>query len=270
MLPFMWKSTALTRSNKQLPNVHIHDTIASHMPPGFDGEIEPVIADDVPFSHFGAVTSAVMKQTGKPDFLYTVFDHWDPTNHEWNERYDSRYDRLRAWVDQNPAPWLRVVPTTVIHHPDDLAAYLEKCLAEGYEGVCTRLPAGHYKKGRSTLREQGLMKIKIFEDSEATIVDINELYVNRNEAKQNETGYQIRSTHQENMVPAGTLGSFTVKDKTGATFNIGTGFTLGDRDALWEKRNTLLGATVKYKHQPYGRKNAPRLPVFLGIRDEKD
>lgn len=64
----------------------------------------------------------------------------------------------------------------------ELAAYKEKCLSEGYEGVMVRDPAGPYKCGRSTVREGWLLKIKRFEDGEAEVLETYEGMSNYNEA----------------------------------------------------------------------------------------
>lgn len=64
----------------------------------------------------------------------------------------------------------------------ELAAYKEKCLSEGYEGVMVRDPAGPYKCGRSTEREGWLLKIKRFEDAEAEVLETYEGMSNYNEA----------------------------------------------------------------------------------------
>jgi DNA ligase-1 len=53
-------------------------------------------------------------------------------------------------------------------------------------------------------------------------------------------------------------------------FDLGTGFTSGQRRDLWVGRGKLKGKLVKYKFQPTGVKDKPRFPVFIGFRDARD
>ena len=53
-------------------------------------------------------------------------------------------------------------------------------------------------------------------------------------------------------------------------FTCGSGLTDAQRADFWARRDELLGQKVKYKHLPHGAKDAPRHPVFLGIRASED
>ena len=58
--------------------------------------------------------------------------------------------------------------------------------------------------------------------------------------------------------------------KTYTEFKIGTGFKADLRQWIWDHRDLYKGRVVKYKSQPHGSKDRPRLPVFLGFRDAID
>ena len=128
-----------------------------------------------------------------------------------------------------------------------------------------RDPNGKYKHGRSTANEGTLLKIKAFEDDEATIIGTVELMRNRNEARTNALGHTERSSHAENKEPAGILGTLRVKwrDKE---FELGTGFTQADREQMWRDREQLVGKLVTFKYQQVSHLGVPRFPVYLGIR----
>lgn len=152
---------------------------------------------------------------------------------------------------------------------EHLESYEECCTKHGYEGVMLRAPEGPYKQGRSTAKEGYLLKLKRFEDAEATIVGFEERMHNANEATKDERGYTKRSSHQENKVGTGTLGALIVRGVTafeGIEFNIGTGFDDEQRQDFWANREAMLGETVKFKFFEVGVKDAPRHPVFLGFR----
>ena len=86
----------------------------------------------------------------------------------------------------------------------------------------------------------------------------------------NELGYQERSSSKDGLVGMNTLGALCCVTKEGIAFNIGTGYDASTRKKMWDNREALIGKLAKYKHFPIGAKDAPRLPVFLGIRYEDD
>ena len=81
-----------------------------------------------------------------------------------------RLDALKTCV--KGIPNVRVVPQVLVHNEEELRAFEEKCLAEGYEGAMVRSLEGPYKCGRSTVKEGYLLKVKRFEDGEAEILEV--------------------------------------------------------------------------------------------------
>jgi DNA ligase-1 len=156
---------------------------------------------------------------------------------------------------------------------EELQAYEERCLADGYEGVMIRTPGSPYKCGRSTEREGYLLKIKRFEDAEAVVLDTYEGMSNLNPAEKDAFGRTKRSLAQAGMIGRGELGGFIVRHlSTGVEFRLGYNHVVGgiDRVTLWQTRETLIGRVVKFSHQPSGAKDAPRFPKFLGFREAWD
>ena len=137
-----------------------------------------------------------------------------------------------------------------------------------------RDPAGLYKFGRSTLKEQGLMKLKRFFDAEARILAFEEQMQNDNESIVNALGNKERSTKKAGMRGKGTLGAIKVVGTSGTfanvEFHIGSGFNDELRDEIWKAQDKFLGQIVKFKYFELGSKDAPRFPVFLGFRDARD
>ena len=126
---------------------------------------------------------------------------------------------------------------------------------------------------RSTEREGWLLKIKRFEDAEAVVLEPYEGMTNQNEAERDAFGRTKRSMAQAGMVGRGELGGFIVRTlDTGVEFRLGYNHVLGgiDRMSLWLRKETLVGKTVKYRHQPSGAKDAPRFPKFVGFREAWD
>lgn len=146
----------------------------------------------------------------------------------------------------------------------------EHYLGLGYEGVMLRNPQSLYKHGRATEKSQDLLKVKRFVDAEAEIIGYEELLHNNNEPTTNELGYTERSSNKENLVGANTLGALICKTTEGIVFKIGTGYDAALRQKLWNERESLIGKLVKYKYFAVGVKEAPRFPVFIGIRYKED
>jgi len=226
---------------------------------GLDGEL--IYGDPCDKLCFNKTTSAVMTRNAPPDFIrFYVFDRIDLTG---TKTFSSRIQEIPRELPH----CVEVLQQTMLLNSLQLVEFEEATVAQGYEGVILRHPAGKYKQGRSTFNEHGLLKVKRFKDAEATVVGFEELMHNDNEAKLDERGYSKRSSHKENKVPMGTLGSLQVKWKN-VVFNIGSGFTQEWRDRIWKNQKNYLGKLVKFKYLEVGLLNAPRHPVFLGFRQD--
>lgn len=256
----------VSRSFKPIPNHHIRETLASILPDNVDGEI---MAGDT----FQAVTSSVMSREGEPSFTYWMFD-FVPDGDVDMPYYKRMMAMIEWWDGQNDdvKDVVTLVPGQVIHSYGMLMEFEERVLKEGYEGVMTRAPKGPYKCGRSTTRQEWLLKLKRFVDDEAVVIGFEEMMHNENELGVDELGYAKRSTSKDGKVPAGTLGKFKVKHETFPDFNIGTGQGLTQelRQQIWDNRGEYMGKVVKFKYQDIGVKDAPRCPIWLGFRDPKD
>lgn len=258
---------ALTRSLKPVPNRWVRTLLENKLLEGMDGEL--VNARDP--MNFQATTSAVMSHDGEPAFIFYVFDHVD-------HNFDHFAFRLQVALHnvcearQAGLNFVCLVPHVTISTPEELLVYETQCLAQGYEGVMLRSAEGSYKRGRSTLKEGGLVKLKRFTDDEAVIVGFEERMHNTNEATTNELGRTQRSSAIAGKVGRGDLGAFVCKTKTGVEFTCGSGLTDAQRSDFWKlnTRMNLLGRMIKFKHLEHGAKDAPRHPVFIGLRYADD
>ena len=263
---------AVSRSFKAIPNDYIRQTIELALNSyQFDGEII------IPDRNFNDLSGDVRRKDGRPtNFQYHVFDYVQRVSDQWadplRETYNSRMVKLEAL--QNLPPFVvKVLPVTIASE-EALQRYEEEVIGLGYEGAMVRSPNSPYKCGRSSENEGYLLKIKRFDDSEAVIVGYEELMHNDNVATRDAFGRTERSSHQENLRPAGVLGKLVCQYRNAAgnmvEFGIGTGFDAKTRAELWVKRDKLKNKIVKFKHQPSGADEKPRFPVFLGFRDEWD
>lgn len=252
-------SKAVTRKFKSIPNKYIREMLEQHVPDGIDGEI-------LTWGTFNEIQSKVMSFEGESEFTLYIFDY---VKDDLTKSYQNRIQDLLEFQSKfSEFPFKVVILEPIlINCIEELLAYEENCLSLGYEGVMIRTPDGKYKCGRSTEKEQILMKLKRFLDAEATVIGFEEKMHNENVQEKDEFGLSKRTTKKDGLVPADTLGSLIVKDlQTGIQFGLGSGFDDELKKQIWNNKDQYVNKIVKYKYQSVGLKTAPRFPVFLGFR----
>lgn len=252
---------AKSSSGKPIRNDHIRETLSNPKLNGLDGEI--ICGSPQAKDVRRRTSSLVAQKEGNPVFNFFVFDNY-LCNKEFKERNETLFD----YYAYNK---ILKVSQTLVHNMDELLYNEAIYVANGYEGIVLKDPLSPYKYGRSTLKENYMIKLKRFVDDEAIIIGFNEQMQNQNKQTLDEFGQSKRSFHQENMLSANTLGSLTVKDiKTNVVFNIGTGFDDKIRQEIWDNQTQHKGKIITYKHFPVGMKDKPNLPVFVAFRDVDD
>lgn len=258
-----------SRALKLIPNRAMQALWGREELNGLDGEI--IVGPPTAGDCFNRTTSVVMSRDKPADSaVFWVFDRLGDEPFYW------RLANAEDCIELCCKPGLEVVKHTLLRTPAARWKYEEKMLKKGYEGVMRRDLNGAYKHGRSTLKEGGLVAIKRFVDAEAVILNTYEQERNINEQKVNELGRLKRSSHKAGKVGKGTLGGFAVeyRPKLGVVqvFHVATGVGLTEalRAELWARRSSLIGKKIKFRYQKVGTMEAPRLPVFLGFRDERD
>jgi len=262
-------STVYSRSGKAIPNRYIQETLGRKCYDGLDGEL--IVGSPTDRNVFSKTTSGVMTIEGQPGFSYHVFDIWNTFREGTFEPkpYSERLEELRNRVHGHDF----IYPVEQMEAEDlGMLLGIETYYVErGYEGAIIRSLGSGYKNGRSTQKEQFLLKMKRFKDAEAEVIGVQELQHNDNEVKVNGLGYSERSTAKSGLRAGSCLGALVCRSNTtGVVFNVGSGFTGLQRQLLWSIRGQLLGKQVKYKYFDLGVVEAPRHPVFLGFRDEID
>lgn len=243
-----------SRSNKPIPNRFVQLELGGFE--YFDGEL--IVGEPTSKSAYRDTVSHVMSHNKMNyDLRFYVFDHVEfPA-----ATYEYRASLLNGYSN--------VHPQQVIHHCEELLTFEEACLEAGYEGLILRDPYAAYKMGRSTTKEQILLKLKRMATDEAVIIGFEEREENTNEKTTNELGRGQRSSHQAGKVGRGDLGALIVKWGE-VTFNIGTGFSDAERTEIWTHKNIWLGRLISFNHFPIGVKDKPRHPSWKGIRDPID
>lgn len=275
-----------SRSGKEWKNKPLRSWAQAHPSlRGLDGEVIPghVYYDGV----FREAMSGTRKAEGSREFTYFLFDYVSASQGSSIQPYQlpywDRYTCLQDFVElvgefqesDNYHARLVVTPTTNLHSAEEVRAFEEKCIAEGWEGAMLRRPDRAYKFGRSTNRGGELIKLKRYEDAEAVVVGWEAWEENQNEATQSPLGYQVRSAHKEGKIPIERLGAWKVQLLTDRSveFSVGVmrGVTHADRDRMWQEKENYAGRIFKFSHQGYsGGYDKPRQPVFLNWRSASE
>lgn len=253
---------AYSRSLKPIRNKFIQSIIGKQEYNGLDGEL--IVGNVYDKDVFQKTTSGVMSEKGEPTFTFYVFD--DFTNNEVD--YSKRLERLleRNLYGKDGIVTLHQELYTSKEQVDKL---LQRELELGGEGLILRSPIGKYKYGRSTPKEQLSVKLKFFCQDEFEVLGFTERMHNANQAKINELGLQERSSHKDNLIPMNTLGSLILKYGDDS-FQMGTGFTDEQRQEIWDNRDKYLGKLASVRYMSVGLKERPRIPSFIGWRDNDD
>lgn len=257
-------SVALSRTLKPIRNRYIQHVLGRPEFNGLDGEL--TVGDPNASDVMRVTNSGVMSAAGEPDFTYNVIDIWD--------RPGTLYHKTLAHLKELPKHMhIKVLQQRTCHTVECIEEHERKALDEGYEGLILRRPDAPYKFGRSTVREGYLFKLKRYLQEEAVVIGYEPWYHNANDSEVNELGYIQRPSNQDGKIELPLLGALIVEGKykdSKAIFNIGTGFTLYEREMLWRTKENLPGSIVTYKFFPTGSKDKPRHPVFVSFRDESD
>jgi DNA ligase-1 len=245
----------LSRSLKLIPNKHVRETMSRLPIESLDGEL--MVDGD-----FNSVQSAIMQQSGKPNFYFNVFDHVSLAM-----GFYERHKHAANVVKLVNSPILRMVPHVIMNDAKALREYWDTCIEQGYEGAMVRSITGPYKFGRSTLKQGYLIKLKKWHDADGVIRQIKEGQTNLNEAFIGELGQTKRSSDSANKEPNGLMGSMEVWcDELNTTVEVGTGFDQQQRMLIFRNKDKYIGKKITFKYQELTKYGHPRFPVFKGFR----
>lgn len=258
---FVKDGVGFTRSLKEVRNKFVQKIFSENQVfNDLDGEL--IVGDPTDEMVFRNTSSGVTRYEGEPEFRFFVFD--------WIGDLKLTFQNRRAVYESREDPRIVHVPQTWITDLDELRAVIDVNLEAGYEGTMLRSPDGYYKAGRSTVREQMLLKLKPIEQDEAVIEGFEEQMHNANEATTNALGYTERASLKENLVPKDTLGAVIVRHPKFGTFNVGSGFNDAERKEIWNNRPYYMGMTITFAYQMQGGYDKPRFPIFKGFRHQDD
>jgi DNA ligase-1 len=206
-----------------------------------------------------------------------------PTNVVWNLfdwlhpdvvdlPYEDRYSRLTQIVEQANPAWVNVLPYVVIEDAEQAQAFIDECLALGYEGAIFRDPKAKHKHGRATAKLNDFWRFKPASVKDCIITGFEEAMENQNEATTNALGRTERSSHKENKVGKGMIGAFLATDvATSQPIRLGPGSATHAQRVEWfNNPDQICGWPAEYVSLDTGIKDAPRQARFLRRREKTD
>ncbi len=245
----------LSRKLKPIPNKYIQKLLKD-LPYGLDGEL--MIA-----GNFNEVDSAVMSFEGEPNFTFKVFDVLNSSK-QFKDRIDIVIEACNMLAQHRIEP----VFQKKCYTPADVTTYYDEAISKGYEGLILRSYFGYYKQGRSTLKQEWMLKLKPINDTEATVYGRTELLHNENMPEINNIGGTERNKQQAGMVGGETLGALLGLDKNNRLVKVGSGFTAAQRQDIWDNFDKYKGKQFTFKYQDLTPDGAYRFPVFKGWRND--
>jgi len=267
---FVEGGVLLTSSGKPVSNKYCQELFGWDSFNGLDGEL--VVGDFADPRAFHNTSGPVRRSTGEPDVRWYIFDDRTyPHNPFLHRSQDAKRRVMEAHANHNKR--IEFLPQ---HHLADhaaLAAFEAATVATGFEGVMLRDPHGRYKFGRSTVKENLLLKVKRFTTEEALITGFVEQMENLNESYKDELGRSKKSTDKDMLAGTGMVGAFIVESsRWPRPFNISaTSLTHVERQEAFEAFGDMYkGKLARFKYFPHGVVDVPRHGVFEGIRGEED
>ena len=262
----MVNGQAVSRSFKPIRNEYIQKILSAALPDGIDGELTAG-------SNFQESTSGIMSVKGEPNFFVWIFDYVEPgpeTILPYNERMRQLEELEALGYFAGLDSQYIVLSPKLVNDLEEVQQLEANYLGNGFEGVMLRDPEGTYKFGRSSVKENILLKVKKFLDAEGVIVGFKEKMSNQNEPTLDAFGHTERKGGKGGLVPANTLGAFRLMLHTGQEVSCGSGLNDELRKEIWDNQDKYLDQFVKFKFMEHGVKDLPRHPIFLGFRDIDD
>jgi ATP-dependent DNA ligase len=168
--------------------------------------------------------------------------------------YQECYDRAKAFVDSltdYEKCFVRIVPSYHIgsfSNIDDwlkaVEKYYEEFLELGYEGAIVKTTTHTYLPSSGSKRSIETIKIKPWQDMEATVIGFNESDTNPD-----------------------SLGSFKCITKDGKEFDVALGnIRHEERDYIWRNPHKFVDKELEFKYQQLSIYGIPRHPTAVKFR----
>ena len=186
-------------------------------------------------NRFEFIQSTVLDKTPTDDWQKVTYNIFEVPNAIGD--FPARLQKAKKWFKANPNSYIRIIPQVICRDAEHLSQFLKEIKSKGGEGVIIKNPDMEYHTGRSPY----ILKVKISDDMEGTVISINP-----------GKGKLV------NM-----MGSLTVQLENGVVFKLGTGFSNALRRAPPD-----IGALVTFKYFGFTKNGKPKFASFIRIRKD--
>lgn len=246
----------VSRSLKDSLNRYVVSRLSNPLFEGLDGEL---CIRGPKWQDFDSNQSAFMTQTGQPEFDFWVFDDMSLADETANARASSLQKRVQKLNDLGHT-YIKYCPQHTACKPGDVMKLYTEYRAKGYEGLILKEPLHKYKHGRSTLKQETLLKLKPREDSEAVIIGFEPVMHNMDAGN---------SKCKENLVEGDRVGVI-LATWNGRTIRIGTGFDHNQAAEWLANPAKYIGKTFTFSYMQLTKAGEPRHGSFKGFRSLGD
>lgn len=220
-----------------------------------DGEL---FSTDMTFQEITSVVMSANKEV--PDCL----DFWGFDIVDEQVPFSARLRQLEG-LGQDLFP---IVEFWYADGPDKILKAFDDAIDDGYEGLILRAPQGKYKYGRSTLKEQGLLKLKPYETFDARVIGVMPRYINTNVSLTNELGNAFKRRTLDAQTPTDIAAAFVVQ-MGGHKFKVTIPGDEESRRHIYHNKDDYIGKWIEFKGMNVGAKDSPRHPVFERFREDR-
>jgi len=258
----IWEGVAYSRNAEPLPNGYLQDWVRANGLHNLDGEL--IVGSPVETGEgtvLGRTMSGIKRRDGTPDFTFHLFDSPERLAPEFEANFTFLSEEFAGCDRIEIVPHLNVADAL---EAENVERYF---IEQGYEGIMLRDPTAPYKNGRSSLRQEWLVKLKRFIDGEAVITGYEEAEENTNEATRDVLGRTKRSSAKAGKIGKGMIGTILAKDKKWGPMRLSPGImSHAERKAHFENGGrSLIGAVCHWRCFGYGIKDRPRYARFYGL-----
>lgn len=258
----------VTRSLKQIPNIKIREKFQ----PILDiAKRHNIILDGEIYSHkltFQEIISVVMTHDTTKNVDKVKFHCFECCNDNFkNAPFIKRCSMINALL-KSKIDLVKIVEQKEVNSKEEVIQLYRHALSHNYEGLILRDPNSPYKFGRSTLKQEWMLKLKPFKTFDAHIIGVEERMENLNESFRNELGQSTKRNTVDAKEPTGIAAKFIVNYGNEEVKPTITG-TEEFRREIWKNRKSYIGRMIEYKGMLVGAKDVPRHPTFLRFRTDR-
>lgn len=233
--------TLFSRNGKEFKNYTTIESELMQLSGFFDGD---KLDGEVTLGHFQDLMKTVSAKTDgielAKDAVYNIFDI--PSDKTFNERL-KLMNLLDDEIQKLGLTHVKIVDGGIIEDEEALNDFYEAQLAAGQEGCMIKTLDGKYEFKRGW----GWQKMKPEHTEDLEIIRCEE----------------------GNGKYEGQLGVFVCRLENGGEVRVGSGLKDDEREALWNRRDELIGQFIEIKFQEKTKDGSLRFPIFIKFRPDK-